>query len=397
MTQPPVPSGSASIQAPLWGARVNDWAEIQEPTAHLLFEAILGATGVGPGVSMLDVGCGAGLFCQLAVNLGASVSGFDAAEPMISVARARVPGGDFRIGDMEELPFADNSFDLVTGVNSFQYAANPVRALAEASRVVKPRGTVVIATWGRREDCQTGAYLDALRSLLPPLAAAPDAFALSNRGALDAAIREAGLHPESFQEVDSPVEYPNLETALRGLLSAGPAVRAIDHSGEQKVIQSVTAALAPFRRADGSYRMANKYMFSVASRTSAKNYFRPGFRSLTPYLIAADAAQLIDFLKSAFGAHEILRVPSPNGGVMHAELQVGDSIIELGQASEAWKAGHASLHFYVPDADATYQRALAAGAVSIQAPHDTDYGDRSSGVQDPAGNRWFIATHVGAR
>ncbi|MEQ1948093.1 MAG: methyltransferase domain-containing protein [Bryobacteraceae bacterium] len=398
MTQPPVPSGSASVQAPLWGARVSDWAEIQEPTARPLFEAILAATGVGPGVAMLDVGCGAGLFCQLAANAGASVSGFDAAEPMISVARARVPGGDFRIGDMEELPFADNSFDLVTGVNSFQYAANPVRALAEASRVVKTRGTLVIATWGRREDCETGAYLDALRALLPSSSAgASSSFALSSRSALEAVIREAGLHPESFQEVDSPIEYPNLETALRGLLSTGPAVRAIERSGEKKVVEAVTNALAPYRRTDGAYRMANKFMFLVASRTPVKNYFRPGFRSVTPYLVVADAAALIDFLKSAFGAHEMLRVPGANGGVMHAELQIGDSIIEVGQASEAWKAGPASLHLYVPDADATYRRALAAGGVSLQEPHDTNYGDRSSGVQDPAGNRWFIATHVGGK
>ena len=105
---------------------------MQEPTARSLFDAILEATGVGPGTAMLDVGCGAGLMCQLAAARGASVSGFDAAEPMIAVARSRVPGGDFRIGDMESLPFADNSFDIVTGVNSFQYAANPVREISSS-------------------------------------------------------------------------------------------------------------------------------------------------------------------------------------------------------------------------------------------------------------------------
>ena len=121
--------------------------------------------------------------------------------------------------------------------------------------------------------------------------------------------------------MDTPIEYPNLETALRGLLSAGPAVRAIAHSGEAKAIEAVTESIAPFRRADGSYRIENKYMFLVASRATAKNYFRPGFRSVTPYLIAPDAARLIEFLKSAFGAHEMLRVPGPQGEVMHAELQ----------------------------------------------------------------------------
>jgi len=398
MALPPRPPGSASIQAPLWGARVKDWAEVQEATARPMFEAILNAAGVGPGLAMLDVGCGAGLLCQLAANLGSSVSGFDAAEPMIAIARSRVPNGDFRIGDMESLPFADNSFDLVTGVNSFQYAANPVRALAEASRVAKPRGSVVIATWGRPEDCETGAYLAALRPLMPPAPhGAPGPFALSSREALEEVVREAGLHPESFHEVDTPFEYPNLETALRGLLSAGPAVRAIETSGEAEAIRAVTEVLAGFRRPDGSYRMNNTYMFLVASRTPVKNYFRPGFRSVTPYLVVADAPRLIDFLKAAFGAHELLRMQRPDGTVQHAELQIGDSRLELGQANEKWNAMPATLHLYVPDADATYRRALADGAVSIQDPHDTDYGDRSAGVQDPCGNHWFIATHVGMK
>jgi PhnB protein len=264
--------------------------------------------------------------------------------------------------------------------------------------VAKPRGSVVIATWGRPDDCQTEAYLTALRPLMPPgPPGAPGPFALSSRAALEEVVREAGLHPESFHEVDTPFEYPDLETALRGLLSAGPAVRAMETSGEAQAVEAVTAVLARFRRADGGYRMENKYMFLVASRMPVKNYFRPGFRSVTPYLVAADALRLIDFLKAAFGAHELLRVPRPDGSVQHAELQIGDSRLELGQANQEWKAMPATLHLYVPDADATYRRALAEGCASLQEPHDTEYGDRSCGIADPAGNHWFIATHVGMK
>jgi uncharacterized glyoxalase superfamily protein PhnB/SAM-dependent methyltransferase len=392
------PPGSAHLQAPLWGARVKDWAEVQEPTARPLFDAILETTGVGPGTAMLDVGCGAGLMCQLAAARGAFVSGFDATEPMIAIARSRVPGGDFRVGDMESLPFADSSFDVVTGVNSFQYAANPVRALAEACRVVKTRGSVVIATWGRPEDCQAAAYLSALRPLMPPAPpGAPGPFALSNRRALEDVIREGGLQPAGFHEVIAPMIYPDLAAALRGLLSAGPAVRAIETTGEAKVMETISAVLAQFRRGDGSYRMENTYMFLVASRAAAKNYFRPGFRSITPYLLAHDAAAVIDFMKSAFGAHEILRVPREDGTVQHAELQIGDSLIEVGQPEpEKGNAMPAALHLYVPDTDATYRRALAAGAVSAQAPNDTSYGDRAASVVDPGGNHWFLATHMSA-
>lgn len=396
------PPGSAHVQAPLWGARVRDWAEVQEPTARPLFDAILEATGIGPGTVLLDVGCGAGLMCQLAAARGATVSGFDAAEPMIAIARSRVPAGDFRIGDMESLPFADNSFDVVTGVNSFQYAANPVRALAEACRVVKTRGSVVIATWGRPEDCQAAAYLNALRPLMPPAPpGAPGPFALSNRAALEGVVREGGLQPASFHEVIAPMVYPDLAAALRGLLAAGPAVRAIEASGETKVIETIAAILAQFRRGDGSYRIENTYMFLVASRTAGKNYFRPGYRSLTPSLLVDDAERLIDFLKSAFGAHEVLRVPRVDGTVLHAELQIGDSMLELGQAEKSetapWKAMPCAIHLYVPDTDATYRRALADGASSTQEPYDTSYGDRAASVVDPCGNHWFIATHVGTR
>ena len=395
------PPGSAHVEAPLWGARVKDWAEVQEPTARPLFDAILEASGVGPGTAILDVGCGAGLMCQLAAARGASVAGFDATAPMIAIARSRVPSGDFRIGDMESLPFADNSFDVVTGVSSFQYAANPVRALAEACRVVKTRGSMVIATWGRQEDCAAAAYLAALRPLAPPAPpGAPGPFALSSRPVLEGLVREGGFQPTSFHEVAAPMIYPDLATALRGLLSAGPAVRAIETSGETKVAETISAILAQFRRGDGSYRIENTYMFLVASRMAAKNYFRPGFRSITPYLLVSDAARLIDFLKAAFGAHEVLRVPREDGIVLHAELQVGDSVLELGQAGTAkdaqWKAMPAALHLYVPDTDATYRRALAAGASSTQEPHDTSYGDRGASVVDPCGNHWFIATHIAA-
>jgi uncharacterized glyoxalase superfamily protein PhnB len=114
-----------------------------------------------------------------------------------------------------------------------------------------------------------------------------------------------------------------------------------------------------------------------------------------------DAERLIDFLKSAFGAHETLRVPREDGTVLHAELQIGDSLLELGEAEKSetapWKAMPGAVHLYVPDTDATYRRAIMAGASSTQEPYDTSYGDRTAGVIDPCGNRWFIATHIGTR
>lgn len=257
--------GTAKAQGMLWGARPRDWAEVQEGTVVPLYEAVLSRIRVAPGMALLDVGCGAGMFCQMAARRGASVSGLDATEPFIAIARSRVPGGDFRVGEMEALPFADRQFDVVTGFNAFQYAASPVDALREARRVVRPGGFVVVAVWGKPEDTQASAYLAALGACLPPPPpGAPGPFALSQDGALEALAVAAGLAPVAVEEVDTLWVYADTETALRGLLSAGPAVRAVEHAGAQAVRAAVTQAIEPFRTASGSYELGNKFLYLVA-------------------------------------------------------------------------------------------------------------------------------------
>lgn len=257
--------GTASIQGELWGARASDWAETQESTARPVYEAVIEAMRVGPGMRVLDVGCGAGLFCQMAAARGAEVAGFDAAAPLVAIARARVPGADFRTGEMEQLPFAAESYDLVTGFNSFQYAASPLAALREAGRVARKSATVVIMVWGRPQECQAAAYLKAVGSMLPPPPpGAPGPFALSADGALEKLLADAGLAPGQSAEVDTPWHYADLAGALRGMLSAGPAIRAIRHSGESRVTEALTAAIAPFRTAGGSYVLRNKLRYVMA-------------------------------------------------------------------------------------------------------------------------------------
>ena len=119
-----------------------------------------------------------------------------------------------------------------------------------------------------------------------------------------------------------------------------------------------------------------------------------GYHSVTPHLINENASRLIEFLKEAFGAQELNRLSGPDGRVLHAEIQIGDSMLMIGEATGEWKAMPASLALYVDNADATYQRALDAGAVSLREPADQFYGDRSAGVRDLAGNHWWIATHI---
>ena len=214
----PLVSGTASMQGDLWSARPRDWADVQEDTMLPLYQAVLERAGLAGGARWL-----------------------------------------------EELPWADASFDVVTGFNAFQYAAHPVKALREARRVAVPGAEVFIATWGAAQDCEAAGYLRALGALSPPPPpGAPGPFALSEPGALERLAVAAGLTPGEHLEVECTWYYAEIDTALRGLLSAGPAVRAVRHSGEERVRRAVTAAITPFRTARGGYRIENTFRCLVA-------------------------------------------------------------------------------------------------------------------------------------
>ena len=119
-----------------------------------------------------------------------------------------------------------------------------------------------------------------------------------------------------------------------------------------------------------------------------------GYHSVTPSLTVKGAHKLIGFFQQAFGAKVLHQMLCSDGSVMHASLKIGDSIMMLGEAGGQCKPTAASLYLYVKDADATYRRAIQAGAVSQMEPTDQFWGDRSGVLTDPAGNQWWIATHV---
>jgi SAM-dependent methyltransferase len=258
---------TSEINRRLWGARARDWAEIQEGIQKPIYEAVFARTNIGQQTRYLDAGCGAGMAAEMAVGLGAKVSGIDAAEALLEIARTRAPLGDFRQGDLEQLPFADGTFDVVTGFNSFQFAGNPGTALAEACRVTKTGGSVVIVTWGDPKDMDAAAIIGALRPLMPPPPpSAPGPFALSNEGALRQFAVSAGLTPVEVFDVDSPFIYPDKTAALRGLNSSGVAVRAMENTSEQAVTEAHAKAIEPFRQSDGSYRVGASFRCLLAQK-----------------------------------------------------------------------------------------------------------------------------------
>jgi SAM-dependent methyltransferase len=183
----------------------------------------------------------------------------------VAIARERVPDADVRVGDMEELPFDDDTFDVVTGFSAFFFADDMVAALREAGRVARPGAPVLIQVWGDRENCDVIPMLKAAGSLRPPTGPPkPPAAPLSTPGLLEERTMAAGMEPETTFDVRYTVEYPDEATLLRRMLAVGGVVAAIEVAGEEAVSAAILEALAPRRRHDGSYRLENEWRCLIA-------------------------------------------------------------------------------------------------------------------------------------
>lgn len=126
----------------------------------------------------------------------------------------------------------------------------------------------------------------------------------------------------------------------------------------------------------------------------SQSHVPAGYTSVTPYLIVKEVEVLLDFLRDAFDAQEVLRIPGPDGLAQHAEVRIGDAMVMMGRKPEGEPDFRASLYLYVDDCDTSYARALAAGATAHHEPADQFYGDRSGSVHGPCGTHFGIATHV---
>lgn len=126
----------------------------------------------------------------------------------------------------------------------------------------------------------------------------------------------------------------------------------------------------------------------------SSSYKPQGYSTVSPYLIVAAASRTIDFLIQVFDAVELRRFPNADGLLMHAEVRIDDTVVMLADGGADWSPSPASVHVYVADVDATYRRALEAGAISVQEPVKKDDADKRSGVTDVGGTTWWIATKV---
>ena len=246
----------------LWGARAADWSATEELNAPS-YEAALRELPPLDGRRVLDLGCGAGVFLRMAADRGAAVSGLDASEGLLAEAARRVPEADLRLGELDRLPFADDAFDVVTAFSSIFFALDPVTALRQAGRVARPGAVVVVQVWGREERCSLLAMKRAAADLREDDLAGPP-VPLAAPGVLEGMAAGAGLAPERAFDAEWAFEFDGDDALARAMLSAASGVAAVREAGEDRARAAVLAALAPYRTADGGYRLPNEYHYLIA-------------------------------------------------------------------------------------------------------------------------------------
>ncbi len=214
-----------------WGRKAVDFASLSEPANCREYVALHHLLGLASGDQVLDLACGSGLALELAAARGASGAGIDASARLVAIARDRVPGADIRVGDMNELPWGDATFDAVTSFRGIW--ATTTAAVSEARRVLRPGGRIGLTVWGHLK-ASTGAWALEPFTLAAPekLAGQARMVALGRPGAGEEVLSAAGFVHVRRHEIPFAWEFADPATYARSLASTGPAYEAILTVGE---------------------------------------------------------------------------------------------------------------------------------------------------------------------
>jgi PhnB protein len=204
---------------------------------------------------------------------------------------------------------------------------------------------------------------------------------------------EVKIGDSMIELADANPQFPAMPSALSLRVSDPDAVYDRALTAGAQMVEPVTDK--PYGTRAGTVRDAAGNNLHIFMPLPGDKIFAE-FRSVTPHLYADNGPQLIEFLHKAFGGVEIYRAQLADGSIPHAQVRIGDSVVAIAgsRGQGLYPVRPTTLHLYVADADAVYEQALREGATSIQPVADQPYGDRSGGVTDPFGNRWFIATHI---
>ena len=256
-----------AVQGKLWSVAPQYWSKYFEPFFVPMYKKTLEQLQLNEDSLLLDAGCGSGLFSNMAIATGAQVIGTDAAPGLLEMARERNPDNNFLEEDLEALPFATDSFDAVVGFNSFQYAGNFTAALAEAKRVLKPGGKLVIGIWDKPEYSEASNVLKAIGALLPPPPpGTPGPFALSEDGKIESILQSVELNLQFKTAVACPMFFYSLEDGIKSFLGTGPGAIATQHAGEKTVHQTLAHALKPYQLTEDMHHLQNSFLIFIAEK-----------------------------------------------------------------------------------------------------------------------------------
>ncbi len=256
-----------AIQGKLWSIAPQYWSKHFEPYFLPMYKKVLEQLNLTEDSMLLDAGCGSGIFSSMAIESGAEVVGMDAAPGLLEVARRRNPLNSFLEEDLEAMPFANESFDVVTGFNSFQYAGNFENALLEAKRVLKTGGYLVMAIWDKPEMSDGTHVLKAIGSLLPPPPpGTPGPFALSEDGKIESICDGVGLKMVYKTRVACPFLYHNISDGVKSFMGTGPAAAALNYTDKGNVEETIAKALRPFHITDDIHFLQNNFLVFIAEK-----------------------------------------------------------------------------------------------------------------------------------
>lgn len=249
-----------------WDHAATDWAFLFEPYGADGITAVLAATDVGPGTDLLDLACGSGYALAAAARRGAATAGIDAAAGLLDIARRRVPTGDLRWGSMFELPWAADSFDVVTSFNGIWGGCQ--EALDEAGRVLRPGGMIGLTFWGDAAEMDLRDFFIAVGTSGPPSVAEEmvELASINKPGAAEDMLARAGFERVQRSTAVAVNEWPDDETAWRALRSPGVVLPSLEHTGEAELRRRVLEAIAPFGDDVQGYRLESELTVVVARR-----------------------------------------------------------------------------------------------------------------------------------
>ncbi len=254
---------SGERQGRLWSAAPRDWAELQEPFCGPLWRDTLAALGVKSGTRFLDAGCGGGGASVLAAALGCEVTGLDASEALLAIARERLPAAQFLPGDLEQLPFPAACFDGALAANSVIFADDIRQAMRELRRVIRPGGRLAVTSWGKPEECEMRDVFAAVAGALPQRPPGGGPFAWSADGALAGLLTQIGLVDVAEGGSQCDFQYADFEAFWRAQTSAGNYQPALQAVGPDRLRRTLAEALRPYTRADGTILLRNVYRWAA--------------------------------------------------------------------------------------------------------------------------------------